>query len=500
MLAQNNRGMQDVGHPEKEDEPPTEIFRRLARNYAAQRRRHAFPSGCFNEAKNLKWVSAKTPEAELTAPTRPLLTDGELSAIAGHPVLCMQLDRMPLAPRHTGEKLSAKAARADWLHTKKFLIGKISPELWEQIETPRRFLRQKTGSYLGAESVNMDFLREPQFGKPPPLPPGHELADFRLPSYWPHERRPHDPCDISIIRLYPTNFSTAIVWGSIHNLPPTLPLQMPDSRDIRLIVQLHELRHTFQPNGYPDKNASFFAEYDADWYAMKAGARLSLPAGCLTAFIATRCLISFTSSASLLQPHYAVVPTLLAAQNSDTSERRLTDPALKKKITHDMTRPDKEAPLTANEVENYDGYKAWPLSKASAHLRELRMHVDMMLVGEDVNVTAAEIHAIATRNDKLFKPYEGRKEEVLRQIRRARLAEARTDKKAYLRVEARLLALKKIWNNLSIPLDPETRMIAGQTLEAAALFWPDIKDPKVKLAATHLNAFRPRKRPAPKAE
>lgn len=464
---------------------PKSVFDCISRRYAIQRGMGHFPMAAFPHAHNMPWVDADTTADKLPPRAATLLSDGELSAISGRPVFNLALDHFPEGLRHAGEKRSPATARQEWLKVQETLQARIPLAIWKEIDKPKLSLWEKKNSYATASAVPLEFKRdEIVLPPPPPLPATHPLAGWDYPCYWPYRKRMHEPADLHVIRLHPKNFSLSSVWYALHSLPASLKLRIPANRDVRLLLQLHELRHTKQPYVTPDKTEKLFQEYDSDLFALNAGSRLGIPLGALHAWLAMRAFTNFAVSLGS-KVDYATVLPLLAAIHADVSPARLQDNKLRQQVGEKMRRPHPSDPLNEDELRCYEGFHSWPVERLRAAQRELALQTDLRLVGEDGNITADEIRAFEKRDRKFFRTYDNRHPEVSRQLGRAKLAEDKLRENIPMMPERRLLALKEVWNTRSIKLSPDALLMAGTALEGAGLFWPALKHPDTRLAPAH---------------
>lgn len=441
----------------KQTPHPSEAFTALAKRYAIQRSRGVFPSGMFLAAQQMEWVPVNTPASQLEPPTREPLSDGELSALVDKPVFDIRIAPTPHTPKRISWKLSKAGARAHWKMVKQELKKRMGEEMYSQIDKPHE-MREEDGSEISAYSFAIDMKSEPNFPPPPPLPEGHLLKDFKLEVKWPPRRRSY-VSDVTVIRIHPTNFGPKDLWQHLNSLPDRLHQMMPRQDDTYLILQSHELGHARQPQpDQPTHTESYYGEYDADDYMAHICARLGVKRGNIETFHAARSITSIAYT---------------NAYGSSAWSCHTTTPAL-----------------------YFGGFDTWPIAKLNALRKVIRGHTDMLLVGEGFNLAPEEVQAFTAKNEKYFKQFDKRKEEVSRQLGRARLAEAKVASKPGLMAERRLLALKKMWNDQSLKMDQEMLVLAGNALEGAALFWPDLKDPKVRLTPAKTTSFRPRKKPA----
>lgn len=442
--------------------PPNEAFRALTKRYAQQRRRGSFPSGMFPHAAKMEWVDVNTPVAELEPPPHPPLTDAELQSLVGKPVYDIRIAPTKHTPKNINWKLSPAGAREHWRVVQAELKKRMGKELWNELEKPHE-LREDSGSELSAYSFAIDFKTDLKLPKPPPLPTGHPLHGLEVPMEFPMRRRTY-VSDVAVLRIHPTNFGPKQLWEHLTSLrnDRIIGLRMPKQDSLYLLLQGHETGHAFQPQpDTPTHNESYHGEYHADDFMGHMVARLGVKRGVVEAFHAARAVTSLGFTAAIGN----------AAWSCHT-----TSPAL-----------------------YFGGLRSWPISRLNALRKQVRAHTDMLLVGEGCNLDHAEIRAYTAKNRQYFKKFHNRHEEVKRQLGRARLAEAKVDTKPALKVERRLLALKKMWNDPNVKMDRDMLFMVGHTLEAAALFWPDIKDPSVRLTPSLTKTFRPRKKPAPEA-
>lgn len=249
------------------------------------------------------------------------------------------------------------------------------------------------------------------------------------------------------------------MWEHLCSLSPNhgKMLYMPRQDNTYIMLQGHEQGHTMQPQAsrQPHKQ-SYYGEYHADKYMSGMVLRLGVHPGHVDAWEAARAITS---------------QAFTGVFGSNTWSCHSVAPAI-----------------------YFGGFNAWPVEKLNAMRRQVRAYTDLLIVGEDCNLTAEEILALSRRDRKFFAQYDGRKEEVERQLARAKLAEARVESKPTLKVEMRLLAMKKLWNDPRIKMDKEMLFTIGHTLEAAALFWPGINEPSTKLTPRKCATFRPRNR------
>ncbi len=435
-----------MGKPKLDIGRPTGAFNRLSQTYEQQRAAGQFPAAAFNKAREIGWVHSKMAvDAEMPS-THPILSDGELSSLAGKPVWLFQLASKESSPKVINGTHNYETARANWRETKQIMLSKVTQKFWDKIKDPRDNIKESNGKGLAAISYQLDMKEDPKFAPQPPLPADHPLAKLRQPSLWPHRWPPSRVSDITIIRLYPARFGPKVLWQMWTGMPANIVQYIPANGDLQTLIVGHELRHAMQPYpGGPTKFESYFGEVDADRYAIPYAQKLGVPQGTVEAFLAGRCVDSFCTTPRTWSGH-------------------TTTPAI---------------------LEN--SIAEWPVQRVE-HIRfELRARTAMLLTAQKFDLTSAEIKAALGNHYPKDNP--ARKAHIKALMKAARKADDKVSKKAGIRAERRLLALKKIWNSQSVKMDKDTTYFAGLVLEGASLYWPDLMKTRTQFRQVHTRSF-----------
>lgn len=411
--------------------------------YTDQRARGEFPSGLlsqnFSALAMADWVPAELPLEQLPPPTRPLLSEAEMSALGKRPTFLIELDKLP-ARRHVFAKLTSEEARKRWRHIKRQLRHKMPATLWNDIVDPHN-IRERTGSTYGPQCFSLSCYERPEIGTPPPLASTHPLSAFDTPVNWPKRRwigtiEDNYP-DMTAIATFSDQLHPAALFRTLSNLPKSYYQTVPRTGDMPLIIQLHETRHIRHPEAVAARpHETHFQEFDSDHWALQAGIALGITENARLAWLADRAVNSFACH-NRKEMDYFIAPALINGQLDE-----------------------------------------WPLNRTRKAYFELRYHTAAILTGQKLSLTAAEIHASV---DRAY-PMRGRGLPIQNEaISNAIKADTAVGSKIRSCGERRLLALKKLWLNKKAPLSAEAVFVAGLTLESAALFWRDLPLPKTRL-------------------
>lgn len=373
----------------------------------------------FPQALHMPWVGGSKCPNHKAIETRPPLSEAEMLAVAGAPVIQINSDHLSHNRLAPGRCFSADQ------------VEDREEEIMEQLAVRGLHFKfnpilEDTGDSLDTVSYRQSASVKGSFNGLAKLRPARNpLPELQVPSPFASSSVPRAAW--TILMPLPKSLTEREVWLYHTKIRAHDLRRLPNCRDLPLLLQLHEIGHTLQPcQTKRSMSYRYKEEYHADRFALAAYAHLGGSPGFSEA-VTAMALATSLSTYDFSCRDYWFSPALLAGPH---------------------------------------GLNIWSLQRSSQAMLELRFLV------------ASEISCL--HGDRLHHAYDAMRDQSPEAINtHSHLSAHEKSRSGIDRRMAlpRLESLARIWQSQT-KLSPEAQCVAGAVLEAASLFWPHLTQPK----------------------